>query len=220
VNYLSHYYIDHVDGNPYYNAGLLLPDISKDQVKSYKHRPRQLESKEHISLFEGCLKHYESDKRFHASGFFAFHQEELNQLVKSAPLSAQVQRRWFIAHVLFELLLDQLLVKQNVETVDRFYTSLDLIEAETLQTYLELFQAKNPEEFINRFGHFLTVRYIYYYSDTNKLVYSLSRIMLRAGLDEPVGRDIEVLHDLCLEAERRYFNNPTETLRIMRSIFA
>lgn len=220
MNYLSHYYIDHIEGNPYYNAGLLLPDISKDQVKSYRHQPKQLVATEHMHLFEGCLKHYESDQRFHASDFFAYHQSGLNELVKSAPLSPQVQRRWFIAHVLFELLIDRILVKQDTGIVDRFYAALDQIELESLQTYLRLFQAKSPEEFIKRFGHFRTVRYIYYYSDTNKLVYSLSRIMLRAGLDEPVGSDLDALHDLCLEAEGKYFNNPNETLRNMRSIFA
>lgn len=219
MNYLAHFYIDRKTNNPYYNAGLLLPDISRDFVKSYKEDRVQPGHREHHNLHQGCRQHYTSDKHFHGSGFFDAHQDAFNRLVKNAALSDQVDRRWFIAHVLFELMLDRMIVKHHPEIVDDFYLAMDEINHGILKDYLLAFGARNPEAFLIRFGHFCAVRYIYLYADTNKLVYSLSRIMMRAGLKEPQGNDWLVLESLCNEAESLYFSNPEKTLSELKQIF-
>ncbi len=219
MNYLSHFYLDHVAGNPYFNVGLLLPDIAKDQVKTFKVTVSDL-IPVHKEIQLGCLRHYKSDKIFHASSFFMDNMHWINEELKNTAISNLVQRKWFIAHIMMELMVDRQIVKNEPAMVDDFYGNLLLVDEIQLNNYLLKFGAIDPENFIVRFNHFRTVKYIYYYADNNKFVYSLNRIMMRAGLQEMNQSDKSIMEKFIIEMETRYFSDYEKMKQNLIAVFA
>ncbi len=220
MNYLSHFFIDEKPGSHYYNVALILPDITKSWIKKFDPAflPQPLSAIQ-SDLINGCFKHYESDKLFHASAFFEKYQYLINERLKAAGLSDDVNRKWFIAHILTELLIDRQIVKTDPARVDGFYESLTGIDDRELDSFLRFQGMDNPQDFFTFLGHFRNARYIYYYADNNKFLYSLGRIMMRVGIKELTGPDSEVLLQTILKIEQDYMNDAGVLLRELKAVF-
>lgn len=199
MNYFSHYFVDHKEERHEYNTGLLLPDVTRKEVTKFtlieSYTPLQYQ------FYEGCKAHYLADKNFHSSTFFKMVLEHSGRLINEAPFSNAVQRKWFLAHILGELMIDRILVKNYPGWLDGFYTSLDAIDDNELGRFLQLNGMQKIEVFFDFFNHFRKVRYIYYYADNNKFVYSLNRIMIKAGVGELAEPDQDVLLAVALDLE-------------------
>jgi hypothetical protein len=87
MNYLSHYFIDSKPDEHYYNAALILPDITKPWIKTFRtpepDTPPSF-SQNQLALLQGALKHYHSDKLFHASAFFDHYQNLTESIFKGS----------------------------------------------------------------------------------------------------------------------------------------
>lgn len=220
MNYLSHFFIDHKPEAHYYNAALILPDITKAWIKKFD--PAMLPnpaSEIHRQLLSGALQHYHSDKLFHASTFFEKYQSLINDKLKNIPLSDDVNRKWFIAHVLTELLIDRQIVKSHQSIVDDFYDSLNHVDDRELSVFLGYFGMADPADFLKFFGHFRNARYIYYYADNNKFLYSLGRIMMRVGIKELSDTDGLVLMKAILDIEQVYMSDTNLILDELKAVF-
>jgi hypothetical protein len=220
LNYLSHYFIDHIPGNHYHNTGLLLPDVCKRWIKHFHHPPLPHPSADtQTQLYSGTVKHYAADKKFHASEFFTSHVYIFTRAVNEAGLSEQVQRKWFIAHIAFELMLDRMLVNCYPEKVDAFYESLLLVEPSELKQFLLHYGMSDSEAFFQFYRHFTGVQYIYYYTNNNKFIYSLNRIMMRVGLPAMDETDGNKLLAALLKLENDYFADAEKQVNSLRQIF-
>jgi hypothetical protein len=220
VNYLSHFVIDNRPGDHYYNAALILPDITRRWIRTFKQPPPPTSfSANQLRLLDGCLRHYESDRLFHASSFFEQHQANINTLLKSKPFSPAVHRKWFIAHVLAELLTDRKIVRTFPEMADRFYLSLEAVDYRELKPFLEYYGMADTGEFLRFFDQFRSDRYIYSYADNKKFLYSLERIMMRAGIGELTANDEALLMEAVLETEGSYMNDGAILLNELKQVF-
>jgi hypothetical protein len=220
VNYLSHFVIDHHPGSHYYNSALILPDITKRWIKTFKHPEPPLSfSPDQLALLQGCLMHYESDKTFHVSVFFEKYQALVNAHLKTKTFSEDVQRKWFIAHVLTELLIDRKIVGSRPDLVDSFYASLNAIDDRQLAEFLEYYGMTETADFSKFFNHFRSVQYIYYYADNNKFLYSLNRIMMRVGIKELSDQDAATMLEAILEIETLHMTDGTALLNELKQVF-
>lgn len=207
MNYFSHFITDHETGNDYYNTGLLLPDVTRQWVKQLKNPIIPFPGTKEEAIFRGCARHYASDKKFHASSFFREIQELSDSLIKQTPFSALLNRKWFLAHIMSELMIDRIMVKAYPELLNAFYDSLDRAEADTLRSFFRCYGWEETGDFFHFFNHFRSVRYIQYYTDNNKFVYSLNRIMLRAGVGEMHESDQQLLLTVVLKLEQAMGND-------------
>ena len=220
MNYLSHFIIDHSPHEHYYNVALILPDISKSWIKTFKSPPPSPTfSLYQKQLLNGSLKHYESDTLFHSSAFFERYQFIINEFLKTVTFSSDVNRKWFIAHILTELLIDRQFVKNNVYYVDQFYKSLHSIENSELSSFLNFYGMPDTTDFFKFFDHFRNVKYIYYYADNNKFIYSLNRIMMRVGIKELNEKDANLLLDAVLHIETTYMNDSNKLMSELKAVF-
>ncbi|MFN7313816.1 MAG: hypothetical protein ACK5UI_10080 [Bacteroidota bacterium] len=192
MNYFAHYFLDHQPGEHEYNTGLLLPDITRNLVTPFHHPPQINESWAN-QFYSGCLQHYASDKKFHASSLFTYLLDLTKYEVEQVDLSEQVQRKWFLCHIMAELMLDRILVWRFPETLAAFYQSLQSINDAQLKSYLEAYHLKDTLSFFDFFNHFRSVQYIFYYTNNNKFVYSLNRIMIKAKVGSMPQNDQEKL---------------------------
>lgn len=220
MNYLSHFVVDCRLGNPYYNTGLILPDFTKSWVTTFKVNPSEKLTPEQTDLLKGCLRHYHSDRMFHASGFFAHYQEIVNQKLKSLPFSPNLNRKWFIGHVLTELLIDRNIVRYFNHLTDDFYEQLNRAQNDQIAGFLRAFGASETQDFLTGFDRFREVRYIYYYTDNNKFLYSLNRIMMRVGLPEMVESDRQLILEGILDLEQHTLPQGKVWLDELKNVFA
>lgn len=220
MNYFSHFVIDHQKNNHEYNTGLLLPDITKSWIKSFKNIfLNETFSIHQHELLKGCLQHYHSDKKFHGSLFFHKYYGLLNDEIKNIGLSDEVERKWFIAHIMLELLIDRVILRDNKILLDSFYESLQNVNEISLSDFLKLSGMKNDDEFFKFFNHFRSVQYIYFYADNIKFMYSLNRIMMRANVKELSEQNSAKLLNMMLRFEIIYFNNSAVLLDELKAVF-
>jgi hypothetical protein len=220
VNYLSHFVIDNQPGDYYYNTALILPDVSKKWIKTFKTpQPPPSFLPEQLQLLQGCLQHYESDKQFHSSSFFEHYQQTVNTHLKTKPFSADVTRKWFIAHILTELLIDRRIVVAEPKLVDSFYDSLNRVDNNVLAEFLQYYGMAETAEFFKLFDHFRSVQYIYYYADNNKFIYSLNRIMMRVGIKELSDTDAGLLLEAVLEIEAEHMSDGMILMNELKQVF-
>jgi hypothetical protein len=220
VNYLSHFIIDQTADDHYFNSALIFPDICKRWIKTFNHPEPSIDFSicQH-SLLKGCMRHYKRDKQFHSSPFFEKYQRYVNGYLKTVHFTGVVERKWFIAHVLTELLIDRTFVKIYPNYVDAFYTSLTSIDNREVTGFLKHYGMTDVSEFFTFFDHFRSVKYIYYYADNNKFLYSLSRIMLRVGLKELNERDAQLMLEAIQYIETTYMSNGEVLLAELREVF-
>ena len=218
MNYLSHFYIDQKPDNHYFNVGLLLPDFARNHVTIFP-KLASFDKEEHSQIHAGCMAHYAADKKFHSSDFFEHYTEAFKIHLKAAPFSDSFQRRWFLAHILFEMMIDRLLVKHIDGLCKTYYKGLDEVEQIVLGEFLLLNQAKNPDELLRNFNHFRNAKYIFQYIDNNTLVYSLSRVLQYAGVGMISLEDKLVLRQCIIELEESIFKNALQIITEVKSIF-
>jgi hypothetical protein len=220
VNYLSHFIIDFKPGEHYFNGALILPDIAKRWIKTFHHpNPSPFFTPNQQLLLQGCLSHYARDKQFHASSFFERYQHIANETLRSIPFSENVQRKWFIAHVLTELMIDRAFVKKFPHLVDSFYESLNLIDDIQLSGFLNHYGMTDTNDFFTFFNHFRSVKYIYYYADNNKFLYSLGRIMMRVGLNDFNDEDGQLMLNAITQIESNNLSDGEALLTELKEVF-
>lgn len=202
MNYFAHFFVDHKLGQHEYNTGLLLPDVTRGYIKTFKHNVEHANAA-CLSFHQGCLAHYRADKLFHGSSFFTDILTQANGLINQANFSEALNRKWFLAHIMAELLIDRILITQYPDLLDEFYNSLQQINDSDLLDFLNLYEMKDSSKFFEFFNHFRKVQYIRYYTDNNKFVYSLNRIMIKAGVGEISEHDKAVLLQCSLELEKQ-----------------
>lgn len=218
MNYLSHFYISSKPDNYYYNLGLILPDISRGYVKTFKHEPI-LNDEELYWLQQGCLQHYTDDKTFHASEFFKQGSEICTQLVNNAGFSSEINRKWFLGHVLFELYVDRALVMHINKLATTFYNNLQQIDYTKLHRFLTLHQCTDAERVTTAVKNFTQAAYIKNYTDNNLFVYSLTRIMMRAKAGAFNASDKLILLDCVNQLENLILKDKLSLLYLLNNTF-
>jgi hypothetical protein len=216
LNYFSHYFVDRIPGNHEFNTGLLLPDVTREWIKTYK--DYGYPEGPQLDLYKGCLAHYAADKRFHASLFFKEILETASRVISEAPFGSTVNRKWFLAHILSELMIDRILVKEQPAELEGFYSSLSDVNDQELDDFLKRNGMADTARFFENFNHFRKVQYIYYYADNNKFVYSLNRIMMRAGVGSLSDADQQVLLNASLVLEKHLTGNTPLLIQQLKEI--
>lgn len=219
MNYLSHYFIyQEAESNPLYTLGLVFPDLSRGFVSAPG--KKELNQHPHLQdLVRGCRKHYEADKIFHGSHFFEEGAAVCVDVLKKARFDTDVQRRWFIGHILFELLIDRILVRHIPKVSDEFYADLNALNRADLKEFIQLHPHKDLERFLKFFEHFCKAAYIRNYPDNNLFAFSLSRIILKAGLPALSLADKIVLQECVWELEANRFKDAQTVLFELKEVF-
>lgn len=140
-------------------------------------------SSDEVSFYQGVLRHFEGDRIFHTSDFFHQETERINDILKDE-FGDQVYRGFFVAHIMFELLLDKILIQHEPSLLSEFYEHL---EARPVSEYLRLTEwvtrVKMPsyDGFLKKF---MQKRFLYRYTDWQHVIYILKRIVLGVGVQE------------------------------------
>ncbi len=182
MNFLSHYYFDKQEGNPYFNLGLIFPDIVRNFVRGSK-LDLTIDMKDELpvaSLQKGCIQHVQSDKVFHAWDEFIDAMDMVTGHIRKNPVP--FKKDWFIAHILVELTMDHYLILNNPNLANKLYTDFEIVDTEHIHSFLRRNDFSKFDLFQKGFDHFMSVRYLESYTEPNNIVYALGRICTKMRL--------------------------------------
>jgi hypothetical protein len=218
LNFLSHYFIHHKIDNHYFNLGLILPDLARGSIKKFKELNGDF-SINHEQMLNGCFAHLEDDKKFHSSNFFETGTSICIDAIKSNADLKNIERKWFLGHILFEMMMDRLLIRHYHGIGKQFYADLNLIDISELDSFFKNQGLLETERLCRMFNHFREAGYILNYTDNNLFGYSLTRVMMRAGLPEISFHERRDLLKSVLDLEENWFGEVYSRIFEMKQIF-
>lgn len=181
MNYVSHYYCLK-EKNPYYTLGALLPDILHNFSFLYNryfrsYDPVALNTQE-MMLWTGIDQHYEDDAYFHDLSFFKLGMQQIEEAMNKSDVLVLLKRKFLISHVLYELILDNMILDRNPSLVSEIYNDLAEVDIANLKNFLEKIVGDNEEIdlFLDSFDRFLARRFLGFYTIESNLVKSLHMV--------------------------------------------
>jgi len=213
MNYLGHYFLslirnrDNKESSLYYSFGNILPDLARNYKKKYRIKESQndvLPEEYMAEINEGVKDHFKTDRLFHNSSFFYDYVKLIQTELRSVSLSYLPKRLYFIAHVLLELLLDRVLIKNEMSLCDNFYLSLSKITVNKISLYIKMHQfIDDTKGFIAYFNRFIEKNYIYGYTSNNKIIFALGMVIERTGNNGFISQDHSKLKNVIDSIERK-----------------
>jgi len=183
MNYLSHYYVADCPSNANYTFGLLLPDFVRKQTAKFRLPNEKIPTlSANSQLFhQGVLCHYKADELFHQSDFFKKHLANIQQVWKSCEFEQLHKYKFFLAHVLLEMMLDRLLLQTKPTVCKRFYQHLANIEKKEYNKYVSAMRLSKgvAEKVFFDYEQFIKKRYLMKYLDKEKLINGLNYVYER-----------------------------------------
>ncbi|MDQ7948086.1 MAG: hypothetical protein REI78_13220 [Pedobacter sp.] len=214
MNFLSHFYFEKDNPDPYQVMGTVLPDLIKNAAKDWNFYPQKKEALFEDdpflnSLLIGWKKHLEVDRFFHSSTFFLEETAQLKKLVVPILEDSPV-RPSFLAHIGLELMLDHLLVEQNLINITSFYDQLARVNDQILHTFLQKAGAEDSAHFFRFLESFKSSRYLLSYQKIENISYALQRICMRLWThpfsEDSIGQLTHQLSSYKLTLEKNYLN--------------
>ena len=147
MNFISHFYLDRDLNDSHFFTGVSTPDLVSLFDRNIRLKARQMPllmeneaTPEEVSFYQGVLRHFEGDRIFHTSHFFERETGQINDILKET-FQERVGRGFFVAHILFELLLDKILIQDDPSLLSEFYGHLT---ARPIQEYVRLTEWVTP----------------------------------------------------------------------------
>jgi hypothetical protein len=186
MNYLAHYFFDRKDNNAYYNFGLVLPDLMSIFSKAWKIKHNNLaevQSGNNIQILSGILQHYERDHIFHSSDFFFEHVHSIKRYLEKLSLPYVIPKKHFVAHILLELVLDQVIVQMNPDIQEDFFHDIEQIQDSDIISFFSIKSFSNLDRFIEFFGKFREEKSFQKMKESKYIIRVLNRVLNRVNID-------------------------------------
>lgn len=179
MNFLSHYYF-YKTKNPYFNTGLILPDLVKSYCNTRIKPIGKFNRPAFIALADGSLTHLECDRKFHNSLFF---KQTTGFLSDTLDKECNWPRKWFLNHLLMEILLDRVLMDEHDGLCAQFYQDLSLVNTEEICVFLKMIGLSNPQNFQIGFERFVKARFVFEYKHNEKISFALNKVYQKVGIN-------------------------------------
>jgi hypothetical protein len=179
MHYLSHYFNELPQNDPYFVAGLAIPDLAPHFSKSYNSIIKNYvvaDNRELELIHRGILRHYGADKEFHQSKLFNEHMSKALQSFLEEGLSRERLRLSFIAHIAVEMMIDHRIIVEEEGICENYYRILNSADEQVLNKYFDLHGlAYEKQKFLIRFQFFKERRFLFLFKDIANVATALNR---------------------------------------------
>jgi hypothetical protein len=184
MHFLSHYYCELPQTNPYFVCALAIPDLTDHFSRSYNSviKKSVLTNEGTLGLIhEGILSHYAADKRFHNSEPFMQHLKLAIQSFLKEGLNRERLRLSVLAHLAVELLIDRQIVLTNENLCHDYYRTIESTDENILTSYFDRFSLQEQKQnFLSKFRFFKQRKFLFLFKESENIVFGLNRIYLSA----------------------------------------
>jgi len=192
MNFLSHYYHELPANDPYFIAGVIMPDILSNYSKRFGEKVRLNPSKlkkantkfiESVSI--GVQQHYIVDGFFHDSDYFDEMTDEIEQIIRKHDFNCFPRRLFAFSHVFLELMMDRVLLQNDLTLGDGLYGILEKVDEQNIKQYFE-FQGLDSyaSGIASHLLNFTNRKFLYHYLDDERFSSILE--MINSGFGNPV----------------------------------
>ncbi|QEG02574.1 hypothetical protein Mal15_66950 [Stieleria maiorica] len=132
----------------------------------------------------GILHHIRDDRWFHNTPAFVETNLQLAVGLRDLLPGDRGFRPMFVGHILIEVLLDALWIRDFPEIARRYYRVIDDTPPELVQRCVNEITGKPTEKLAGAIRRYAEARFLYDYLDHNQLLMRLNQVMRRVGLAE------------------------------------
>ena len=208
MNFLAHYKIATqclTPREPFsaYVLGTALPDLLPLAAERVRLRPAQVASARtgfEAALRAGVSAHLATDAAFHKTAAFAAAQAEVSEMLAEAAFDGMRVRRFFVAHVLTELVLDAALLRADPALAERFYDAFAAADFETASRWTEAVTGRVLPHLPHVLRRFAGTQYLRHYAEDEGVATGLSNLCRRAGQDTFEGENFSRLVGVAAQA--------------------
>ncbi|MDQ2686238.1 MAG: hypothetical protein M3Y28_00050 [Armatimonadota bacterium] len=210
MNFLAHFviatrFLTPVAPLPFYVVGNALPDLLPLADRHRRLRPAALAlapaaTAEEQALRAGVLAHLATDTAFHKTAAFSEAQAHLGVLVEQAQFTAMRVRRFFLTHILVELALDAILLRQETGLADAFYAAFTAAPLAPIVSWTESSLVASLPQLPGVLTRFAQSQYLRSYAEDSGVAEGLRRVSVKARQDAFLGDNRHRLENLVAQA--------------------
>lgn len=208
MNYFAHA-LPFLD-RPWFAAATGIPDWltvcdRKVRLRS-KHATGFLESSDArlAAVAGGVIQHLRDDALFHGTQAFVTTSLELTVVARDTLEGEPGFRPSFLGHLLVEVLLDAVLIAEQPDALQRYYTLLEEVVPEELETAVNRMAPRPTARLAALIHGFRQARILSDYAEDDRLMVRLNQVMRRVGCSPLPEGFIGILPDARrLVADRR-----------------
>ncbi len=129
-------------------------------------------------LWRGIIQHYQDDAYFHDLSFFKLGMQQIEEAMNLSDALILLKRKFFISHVLYELILDNMILDRHPTLVLEINDDLAKMDITILRNFLRNIVGENEEIglYLYSLECFLARRFLGFYSMESNLVKSLHMV--------------------------------------------
>jgi len=178
MNFTAHFFTLNKE-NPYIILGSILPDLVNDFSKIYNYSIENkfvAKLKTNKLLIQGIELHLKADDIFHKHLLFEEMQKTTKSILKEE-IGNSVKRKYVIAHVLVELLIDQYIINNNKEILNNLYSKLEKIKIEKVNSFFKTINIEeNTSHFQRNFTSFMEFKFLNRLKENEGVIFTLDRV--------------------------------------------
>jgi hypothetical protein len=180
MHYLSHYFNELPQNDPYFVVGLAIPDLVPHFSKVYNSKLKNhvvTNNRELELIHQGILSHFGADKRFHRSQLFNEQMANALQSFLAEGISRNRLRLSVLAHIATEMMIDRQIIQEYEQICVDYYEALHSANEMILQGYFEgMGLAYEKQVFISRFRFFKERRFLFLFKNIENVAMALNRV--------------------------------------------
>ena len=132
----------------------------------------------------GILHHIRDDRWFHTTEAFVDTNLRLAVGLRDRLENDRGFRPMFVGHILIEVFLDSFWIRDRPEIAQQYYSAVESISPELIQRCVNEITGKPTDALADTIRRFTKTRFLYDYSNENRLLMRLNQVMRRVGLSE------------------------------------
>lgn len=193
MNFLAHYvlaerFLPQEVSRPFFVVGTALPDLLPLAADRVRVRPAIVERQPPTAVWQssiktGVLTHLATDAAFHKTPAFAEAQTQVSALLAQTTFESIRVRHFFLAHVLVELALDAVLLRNDPVIGKSFYAAFANADFAAVTEWTEAVVGQPLPHLPAVLTRFAQSRYLYQYAEDEGVATGLSRLCARARQD-------------------------------------
>ena len=199
MNYLSHYYFDRDEDNKYFNIGLILPDLARSHIAKLRINPYKnitFTTKEISSMNDGCNKHFASDRKFHNWMTFVELTNKATDMIRESG-DKDINRDYFITHIMVEILLDKILLDKNPSLADDFYAMIDSVETDWILKFMRYAGLQDDELWKGQHRRFMKAAFLKSYTSIENVIEAVEGVCANLDMIELNDDQRNLLIEIC-----------------------
>lgn len=190
MNFISHFYLDRDVQNSLFIAGSITPDlmsIYNSGLRIKNSHLKRFHSNLHPdvpeSFVRGLARHFFVDRIFHSSVHFTAETQRISRELAERFPQYDIQRKFFIGHILLELLLDKILIDSHPDLLNEFYAHFSRPEEYLLmQNATAEVSGHDLPKYTSFLKKFYDHKYLRQYQRYEHIVFVLNQILRRVRI--------------------------------------